>query len=113
MKLGETQREFTKAIGKLILFAYSINGVELTFGDAYRDPRVYGVLGEKKGYGAANSNHKNRLAVDLNLFVDGAYISSSEHTMWKKLHEAWVSFGGAKAIPNDANHFSFEWNGYR
>ena len=39
--LGEKQRRFTKCIGMLIGYAYA-NGYELTFGDAYRDPRLHG-----------------------------------------------------------------------
>lgn len=113
MGLGEQQRKFTYAIATLIRFAYDELGVELTLGDAYRDPRVHGERGEKKGYGSASSNHKNRLALDLNLFVNEEYIKSSAHIVWKKLHIVWEQLGGAPAITNDANHFSFEWEGHR
>lgn len=113
MSLGSRQRAFTRAIAVLILFAYDEFNVELTVGDAYRDPKVHGKLGEKKAYGAKNSVHKLRLAIDLNLFVDGEYIRSGAHPVWKRLHITWEQLGGAKAIVGDANHFSFEWEGYR
>lgn len=99
-------------IGKLILFAYE-QGYELTVGDFYRDPRLHGEHGNKKGYGAAKSVHKLRLAGDLNLFINDEYITSSDHPAWFVLHEYWESLGGAKSVPNDANHFSVEIWGCR
>lgn len=116
MKLSEKQAEFTKCIALLIQFA-TIKGYSLTFGDAYRDPRLHGESGEKQGYGAANSVHKLRLAVDFNLFVDGIYISHSTHQAWDELGEFWKSlhssarWGGDFEL-KDCVHFSFEHNGH-
>ena len=112
MTLGDKQRKFTLMIGKLIVFAYE-QGYELTVGDFYRDTRLHGEHGAKKGYGSAKSVHKLRLAGDLNLFVNGEYITSSEHHAWSVLPGYWESLGGAKAVPNDANHFSVEMWGCR
>ncbi len=112
MSLGEEQKKLTTALAHLILFANS-NGYTFTLGDAYRDERVFGELGEKKGYGSKNSNHKLRLAVDLNLFWRGEWISSSQHPFWEDLHDYWTTLGGAKAIKGDMNHFSFVWHGRR
>lgn len=107
--LGQKQRRFTKMIAKLIDFAYE-NGYELTFGDAYRDPRLHGDMGFKKGYGHSKSNHKIRLAVDFNLFKDGKYLTSSEDH--KPLGEFWESIGGTWGGRfNDGNHYSLEHNG--
>ena len=75
-------------IAELILWAYD-QGYEITFGDAYRDPRLHGSLGEKKGYGHPKSNHKQRLAIDLNLFKDGIYLTSTEDH--KPMGEKWAS----------------------
>lgn len=108
--LREKQSRFVEAIGRLILYAHSI-GYELTFGDAYRDPRVFGKLGEKKGYGHSNSAHKARLAVDFNLFIDGEYMGNGvEHN---RLHDFWDQLGGATRIKEDLNHYSFEHEGVR
>lgn len=105
MTLGEKQRRFVPMIAKLINFAYE-NGYELTFGDAYRDPRVHGQVGEKKSYSATNSNHKIRLAVDFNLFKDGKFLTSTEDH--KPLGEYWESIGGSWGGRfNDGNHY--EW----
>lgn len=107
--LGQKQRRFTKMVAKLIDFAYA-NGYELAFGDAYRDPRLHGDMGVKKGYGHSKSNHKIRLAVDFNLFKDGKYLTSSEDH--KPLGEFWESIGGTWGGRfNDGNHYSLEHNG--
>lgn len=109
MTLGQKQRKFTLMISKLIQFAYE-NGYDLTFGDAYRDPRVHGEVGVKKSYSSANSLHKSRLAVDFNLFKDGKFLATTEDH--KILGEYWESLGGAWGGRfNDGNHYSLEHNG--
>ena len=107
--LGQKQRRFTGMVAQLIAFAYA-SGYELTFGDAYRDPRVHGKVGEKKSYSSANSVHKSRLAVDLNLFKDGVFLTqTADHTA---LGEFWESIGGAWGGRfSDGNHYSLEHNG--
>lgn len=110
MSLSGKQRAFTQCVGELIEFAYS-EGYELTFGDAFRDKRVFGEFGEKVSYAASKSVHKLRLAVDFNLFIEGKYISDGRHPAFLILGEKWESlnkdarWGGRF---NDANHFSFE-----
>lgn len=42
--LSQKQRALPLMIAKLIVYAYE-HGYELTFGDAFRDPRVHGALG--------------------------------------------------------------------
>ncbi len=105
--LGQKQRAFTKMVAELILWAYK-HGYELSMGDAYRDVRSHGKLGEKKAYGHPRSKHKQRLAVDLNLFIDGKYQSSTEAhrplgQYWKKKGGTW---GGDFPI-KDGNHYSW------
>ena len=99
MGLQSTQSEFVRAVAFLIQFAYSL-GYELTFGDAYRDPRC--------GYGSSTSAHHNRLAIDFNLFKNGVYLTdSSDHSelgiYWERLGGIW---GGRFSNP-DGNHY--EW----
>lgn len=106
MTLGQKQRHFTRLVGLLIEYAYQ-NGYELTFGDAYRDPRVHGAVGEKKSYSSANSVHKERLAVDFNLFKDGVWLQKTED--FTQLGEYWESLGGSWGGRfQDGNHFSLE-----
>jgi len=106
--LRKKQSDFLRMIADLIIFAYD-SGYELTAGDAYRDPRVHGVMGEHRGYGHSRSFHKTRLAMDLNLFKDGEYLSDTddhrflgEH--WKSLHpdNTW----GGDFRNADGNHYS-------
>jgi len=111
MSLGDKQRLFTIAVSKLIGWAYG-QGYELTFGDASRDPRLHGKVGEKKAYGHAKSAHKKRLAVDLNLFKEGKYLTSTAAheplgEYWVTLHEDAVWGGTFK----DGNHYSFKDGG--
>ena len=96
-------------LADLIIWAYD-NGYELTEGDSYRDPRVFGEVGERKGYGNKNSNHKIRLAKDFNLFKDGEYLTRTEDH--QPLGEYWESIGGSWGGRfNDGNHYSLEHNG--
>ena len=115
MSISRLQGEFTFCCAKLIIYANS-KGWYLTTGDGYRDPRVFGQFGEKKGYGKVNSVHKKRFAHDYNLFVDGEYITDGNHPAYKELGEYWKTvhplarWGGDF---KDANHFSFEFNGFK
>lgn len=98
-------------LADLIKFAES-KGYQLTLGDAYRDPRVHGKVGVKASYSSANSVHKQRLAIDLNLFKDGVYLSSTED--YVELGKYWESIGGTWGGRfEDGNHFSLEHNGMK
>lgn len=109
MTLGQKQRKFTHMIAQLIEYAYA-NGYELTFGDAFRDPRLHGDVGVKKSYSSANSLHKSRLAVDFNLFRGGQYLTTTD--AHKPLGEYWESIGGTWGGRfNDGNHYSLEHQG--
>lgn len=109
MTLGQKQRKLTRMIADLIIFAYD-QGYELSLGDAYRDPRVHGNVGVKKTYSSASSLHKERLAIDLNLFKDGKYLTATaDH---RPLGEYWESIGGTWGGRfNDGNHYSLEHGG--
>jgi hypothetical protein len=111
MTLGEKQKMFVGMIAKLITWAHD-NGYELTFGDAYRDPRVFGPLGIQLGYGQEFSCHKIRLAVDFNLFKNGEFLKTTEDHL--PLGMYWESIGGSWGGRfNDGNHYSIEHEGKR
>lgn len=98
-------------IAELILWAYD-QGYEITLGDAYRDPRVFGKVGIQDGYGHRNSCHKLRLALDLNLFLNGRYLTTTEEHL--PLGEKWESMGGTWGGRfKDGNHYSLTHNGMR
>lgn len=103
MTLQQKQSDFVSMIARLILFA-EMMGYELTFGDAYRDPRC--------DYGHPQSLHKQRLAVDFNLFKDGVYlIKTSDHEVlglyWEFIGGTWGGRFG------DGNHYSLEHEGQK
>lgn len=111
MNLSEKQQRFTHMVALLILQAEQM-GYQITLGDAYRDPRVFGNLGEQKGYGRAKSLHKQRLAIDLNLFKDGDYLQTTEDH--QPLGEYWESIGGTWGGHfKDGNHYSLDHQGMR
>lgn len=106
LSLGQDQRDFTRNVGYLLQHIYAA-GYEATLGDAYRDPRSHGAMGEVGVYGRSNSAHKQRLAIDLNLFKDGAYLTTTEAhkpfgDYWKALDVDHV-WGGDF---DDGNHYS-------
>lgn len=112
LSLREKQTRFAQMVAHLILMA-DMMGFGVSLGDAYRDPRVFGAVGKKKGYGRSQSNHKIRLAIDLNLFnSDGDYLT--ETTDHEPLGEYWESIGGSWGGRfNDGNHYSLEHEGRR
>jgi hypothetical protein len=104
MKLSEKQRLFARLIAHFISHIFA-KGWAVTLGDGH----VEGKVGHMK-----NSLHYVRLAQDLNLFVDGEYISDGDHPAWKEIGEFWeglhplCAWGGRF---RDANHFSLEHEG--
>ena len=97
MSLLKKQQEFAMFVPLLIKKAHEL-GFEVTLGDAYRDPRA--------PYGSKSSRHRSRLAIDLNLFRNGRYLTeTSDHA---ELGEWWESIGGIWGGRfNDGNHY--EW----
>lgn len=110
MTLREKQSLFVALVAELIRFAYA-QGYELTFAEAYRSPEEAARLA-KLGKGLKYSLHCDRLAIDLNLFRDGVYLSSTEShrplgEWWEKQHPL-CRWGGRF---NDGNHYSLEHGG--
>lgn len=121
MTLRQKQSVFVRLVASLILKAYR-DGYELTFGEAYRTPEQ-AALNAKAGTGIANSLHTQKLAIDLNLFKDGVYLSSSD--AHRPLGEWWEAlttpeyeckwggrFTDSQGRPRpDGNHYSIAHNG--
>lgn len=111
MTLRQKQSKFARMVADLIIKAYDM-GYEVTLGDAYRDPRLHGAVGEKKGYSHPKSCHKVRLAIDLNLFKGGKFLEGSDSH--KPLGEWWEKQGGTWGGRfNDGNHYSLEHEGMK
>lgn len=101
MTLRQKQSLFVQLTGRLIAFVYTNAGWELTFADAFRPDRQ----GHKK-----DSLHYSRLAIDMNLFVNGIW-QTRDGTEWRVIGAFWrglhplCRWGGD--FPSvDLNHFS-------
>lgn len=113
MTLGEKQKLFMRLLPRLIDKAHEM-GFEIAGGDLFRDPRVHGELGVKLGYGHPRSAHKQKMAIDLNLFKDGNFLGATEDhrplgEWWEKQHELCRWGGRFK----DGNHYSLERDGVK
>ena len=110
--LRQKQSRFVRLTGQLIKFAYD-QGYEMTFAEAYR-PLEQAKLMAASGAGISNSLHTVRLAIDLNLFRDGKYLTTT--AAHRPLGEYWESLApdccwGGRFKRNDGNHYSIEYQG--
>jgi hypothetical protein len=80
----------------------AITDMTVSIGDAYRDERC--------AYGSPNSLHRLRLAIDLNLFRDGVFLTSTNDHL--PLGEFLESIGGTWGGRfGDGNHYSLAYGG--
>ena len=110
MTLRQKQSLFLSLVVLLVCEA-KMRGYELTLGEAWRSPEEAARLA-KAGKGIQNSLHTLKLAVDLNLFKDGKYLTSTEAhrplgEWWEQQHEL-CRWGGRFG---DGNHYSLSHRG--
>ena len=108
MKLGKKQELFMRLLPRLLDKAHEL-GFEIRGGDLFRDPRAHGEFGKGGSYGRDSSTHKLKLAIDLNLFKDGAWITATGGhrelgEFWEGLHPL-CRWGGRFG---DGNHYSLK-----
>lgn len=101
-----------KLLPRLIDFIYA-QGYEVSGGELERS-KAQAEANAASGAGIANSLHLIRLAIDLNLFKDGVYLSdSASHKpfgeFWEGLNEL-CCWGGRFTKP-DGNHYSLTHEG--
>lgn len=96
MTIREKRVEFTRMQAELVLWAAE-QGYELAIKYAYRCPEC--------PTGKKNSLHKEGLAIDFDLYIDGEYQTKSEAHI--PIHRKWAEMGGNPMIPADGNHYSF------
>lgn len=108
MKLRQKQSIFAELVAELILKAFDLR-YEVTLGEAWRSREEAERLASI-GLGSKKSLHCDRLAIDLNLFKNGKYLTKTED--YTELGEWWESqstdeytccWGGRFM---DGNHFS-------
>ena len=112
--MSRLQEEFAQSVARLIQKAGQL-GYGVTFGEAYRTPEQ-AALNAAKGSGISNSLHTERLAIDLNLFKDGVYITDDHGH--RELGTWWKSIGpmyrwGGDFARSDPNHYSISPDGKR
>jgi hypothetical protein len=110
--LGQLQRIHVDMVASLIAFVYGA-GYELSWGEAYRT-QEQAQWDAQHGSGIFNSVHCDRLAVDLQLFKDGVYLTDPAAykfmgDFWKTLHP--LARWGGDFHTVDADHFSLEYEG--
>lgn len=107
MNMSQAQQGFAQMVAKLIQWAAAA-GYAVTLGEAFRtqeQAELYAINGK----GIADSQHCKRLAIDLNLFINGQYKTATED--YKPLGEYWKSlnplnrWGGDFTKRPDGNHF--------
>ena len=100
MKLSEKQGIFLLNVAKLIIWV-SEQGQYVTGGELLRtkeQQQIYVDSGESK---TLDGKHLEKLAIDLNLFINGVYRRDTES--YKPLGQYWVSLH-----PN--NRWGGDWN---
>lgn len=114
MTLLQKQFVFASLVPLLIKKALEL-GFTVTLGECYRSPEEAARL-SKLGKGISGSLHTSKLAIDINLFRDGKYLTDSEAhrqlgTYWETLSAgkdfvcAWGGHWG------DGNHYSIAHGG--
>ena len=106
MTLRQKQSLFAQMVAKLINWAFE-NKYELTFGEAFRTDDMQEKYVKNGSSKAKRSKHQDRLAIDLNLFVDGKYQEATKAYAplggyWKDMGGIWGGDWGW-----DGNHFEF------
>ena len=101
---SKDQRAFALDVALLILFI-NRSGYDCTGGEWHRT-KEQAEWNAKKGIGIVNSLHRERIAIDLNLFKDGDYLESTEDhrlfgTFWESL-DPLNRWGGRF---EDGNHY--------
>jgi len=109
MTLRQKQSAFAGMVPLLIAEMFK-RGYEVTLGESWRRP----------GVGWKHSLHRKRLAIDLNLFHKGRYLTSTKAhkpfgIWWEnqgKKRNLLLTWGGRFKRP-DGNHYSLSHQGYK
>lgn len=109
MTLRDRQVLFARLFAMLLIEAQAL-GYEVTLGECWRSPEE-AVRLAGTGQGITRSLHCDRLAVDLNLFKDGLFLTKSEQYLplgewWEKQHPDCRWGGRFKSPHQDGNHFA-------
>jgi hypothetical protein len=114
--MSALQEEFAQSVAQLIQKAKEL-GYTVTFGEAWRTPEQ-AQWDADHHIGIAHSLHMDRLAVDLNVFVNGVYQADDSHGAYGALGAWWKTLGpmyrwGGDFKLVDLDHFSISPDGIR
>ena len=105
----ERQQTFTLNVARLIIYINQ-QGYACTFGETLRTKEMAQIYA-RTGRGVLDSNHCYKLAVDLNLFKNGVYLSDAKE--YRQFAEYWLTLNpfnesGYFWKSVDANHFEMD-----
>jgi len=104
MKLSDYQAIFAHNVALLIQRIEDM-GYKCTLGEAWRTKEMAEIYA-KKGIGIKDSLHLKRLAIDINLFKDGVYLTDGEaHEQFGKFWETLHPFNRHGGRFGDPNHY--------
>lgn len=117
LTLVEKQQQFSLFLSRFIADLRKRN-YYVTLGEAYR-PEQMAEIYASTGKGILQSNHRIRLAIDLNIFYEGGLLTTKEDLeipgrLWKSYSTDLITCcwgGDFKRV--DAFHFSFLHNGIK
>lgn len=137
--LGGLRDLFTLELARWIVEVNSIAGFRLRLGEVLRSdeqaeihalgptgrsglvqflmgryPELAKRIANNTGSGIRNSLHVDGLAADLQLFVEGAWVSDGDSPHWLRIGQLWEKRGDLHRWGGrfkDANHVSIEWQG--
>ena len=91
MGLVSKQSKFASMLAQLILFGQAL-GYDVTLGEAWRPDEMQKIYYETGKSETLTNIHQKRLAIDLNIFLNGAWLTDGES--YRKMGEFWESIGG-------------------
>lgn len=92
MKLSEKQRRFSKKVALLLVWVGTHPGWSVTLGEVWRPLRLQRIYFREGKTKTLSSKHVQKLAVDLNFFINGNYITDKKK--YRPLGEFWEYLGG-------------------
>ena len=118
MKLGAKQEVFSRLMCQLVTHMHE-QGYEVRMGEVWRS-KAAAEDNARRGVGIVNSCHRLKIALDINLFLDGDYLTTTEDH--RVFGEFWEGLGAAHGVNTcwggrfkrrDGNHYSIEHNGVK
>lgn len=104
MSKSDTQWLFLQDVARLILFAIS-NEFKLTLGEGYRPQVLQQMYYDSGASKTLHSKHRERLAIDFNIFAFGVYLNQRHHrNIAKPLGDYWEGL-------NPKNRWGGSWRG--